>query len=93
MNDKNLTEGLEEEDDDEDHDQNELDDHDHPAKYVQELVESDDLANNAHEEYIDDDMMIVTDLDDDNDIANIYNVESGSDDTDDDLDEEDDEIY
>ena len=45
-------------------------------------------------------MMIIIDLDDDDDMANPYNVESGSDDTDDDLDEEyydldeeDDEIY
>ena len=38
-------------------------------------------------------MMIVTDLDDDDDMVNPYNVEYGSDDTDDDLDEEDDEIY
>ena len=38
-------------------------------------------------------MMIITDLDDDDDMANTYNVESGSDDTDDDLDEEDNEIY
>ena len=38
-------------------------------------------------------MMSVTHLDDDDDMANPYNVESGSDDTDDELDEEDDEIY
>ena len=46
-------------------------------------------------------MMIITDLDDDDDISNPYNVDSGFDDTDDeldedqddDLDEEDDEIY
>ena len=37
--------------------------------------------------------MIVTDLDDDDDMANPYNVESISNDTDDDLDEEDDEVY
>ena len=40
--------------------------------------------------------MIITDLDDDDDMADPYNVESGSDDTDDefddDLDEEDDEV-
>ena len=64
---------------------------------VQELVESDDVAENAHEYYIDDDMMIVTELDDDDDMANPYNVHSGSDDAsdelDNDLDEEDDEIY
>ena len=42
-------------------------------------------------------MMIVTDLDDDDDMANPYNVDSRSDDTDDafddDLDEEYDEFY
>ena len=38
-------------------------------------------------------MMIVTDLDDDDDMANPYNVDSGYDYTDDDLDEEYDEIY
>ena len=38
-------------------------------------------------------MMSVTDDDNDNDMANPYNVDFGSDDTDDDLDEEDDEIY
>ena len=37
--------------------------------------------------------MIVSDLDDDNDMANPYNVDFGSDDIDDDLDEEDDEVY
>ena len=36
--------------------------------------------------------MSVTDLDDDDDMANPYNVESGSDDIDYDLDEEDDKI-
>ena len=42
-------------------------------------------------------MMIVTDIDDDDDIANPYNVDSRSDDIDDDFDddfdEEDDESY
>ena len=86
----NLDEGneegtLEEEDDDEEHDQHdELNDHDDPAEDVQELVESDDAIDNAHEYSIDDDMMIVTDLDDDDDMANPFN---------DDLDEEDDEVY
>ena len=84
---------IEEEDDDEEHDQHELGDNDDPSKYVQELVESDDVALNPHEDYIDDDMMNVTSLNDDDDIDNPYNVESGSDDTYDDLDEEDDEIY
>ena len=36
--------------------------------------------------------MIVTDLHDDDDMANPYNVDSGLDDIDDDLDEEDDEL-
>ena len=95
----NLDEGneestLEEEDGDDEHDQHvELDDHDDPVEDVQELVESDDVAGNSHQDYIDDDMMIVTDLDDDEDMANPYNVESGFDDIDDYLDEEDDEIY
>ena len=38
-------------------------------------------------------MMIVTDLDDDDHMANPYNFDSGSDVTDDDLNEEDDEVY
>ena len=38
-------------------------------------------------------MIIITDLDDDDDMANPYNVDSGYDDTNDDLDEEYDEIY
>ena len=38
-------------------------------------------------------MMSITDLNDDDDMSNPYNVDSGSDDMDDDLDEEDDEIY
>ena len=38
-------------------------------------------------------MMIENDIDDDDDMANPYNVESGSDDIDDDLDEEDDEFH
>ena len=37
--------------------------------------------------------MIVIDIDDDDDMSNPYNVDSGSDDTDDELDEEDDEFY
>ena len=55
------------------------------------------VADNAHEYDIDDDMMVITELDDDDDMANPYNVDSGSDDIDDDLDdelaEEDDEVY
>ena len=46
---------------------------------------------------IDNDMMLITDLDDDDDMANPYNVDFGFDDTDDDFDddlyEEDDEVY
>ena len=38
-------------------------------------------------------MMIITNLDDDDDMANPYNVDFGFDDTDDDLDEEYDELY
>ena len=38
-------------------------------------------------------MMIVIDIDDDDDMANPYNVDSGSNDIDDDLDEEDDEVH
>ena len=37
--------------------------------------------------------MIITDIYDDDDMANPYNVESGSDDTYDDLDKEYDEVY
>ena len=37
--------------------------------------------------------MIVTDINDDDDMANPFNVDSGSNDTDDDLDEEDDEFH
>ena len=84
-------EGLEEEDDVEDHDQHELDDR-VPEEYVKDLVESDDVAENFHEYDIDVEMMIITDLDDDDDMANPYNVDSGSDDTYDYLDEEDDDM-
>ena len=38
-------------------------------------------------------MMIVTNLDDNDDMDNPYNVDSRSDDTDEDLDKEDDEVY
>ena len=37
--------------------------------------------------------MIVTHLDDDDDMTNPFNVDSGFDDTDDEFDEEDDEVY
>ena len=83
---------LEEEDNDEYHDNHELDDH-VPEEDIKELVELDDVAGNAHEDDIDNDMMIVTDLEDDDDMANPYNVDSRSDDTDDVLDEEDDEVH
>ena len=83
---------LEEEDDDEEHDQHDLGDDDDPTEDVQEIVESDDVADNADENYTDDDTMSVIDDDDDDDMANTYNVDSGSDDTDDDLDEEDDDM-
>ena len=84
---------LEEEDDDEEHDQHKLDYDDDPTKDVQELVESYDVVDNAHEYDINDDMMIVTDLDDDYDMDNPQNVDSGSDDMNDDLDEGYDEVY
>ena len=84
-------EGLEEEDDVE-YDQQELDDH-VPEEYVEELVESYDVADNVHEDDIDDDMMVVTDINDDDDMANPYNVDYGSDDVDNDLDAEYDEVY
>ena len=79
---------------DEEHDQHELGDDDDPTEDVlQEIVESDDVADNADEYYTNDDTMSVIDDDDDDDMDNPYNVDSGSDDIDDDLDEEDDEIY
>ena len=93
----NLDEGneegtLEEEFNDEEHDKHELDDHDDPAEDVQELFEWDDVADNAHEYSFDDDMMIVTVLDSDDDMASPYNVDFGTDDTNDDLDKEDDDL-
>ena len=42
------------------------------------------MVDNVHEDDIDDD---------DDDMANPYNIDSGLDDTDDELDEEDDEVY
>ena len=94
LDDGNEEGSLEEEDDDEEHDQHELyDDDDDPAKDVQELIESDDVAENSHEYYINDDRMSITELDDNDDMANPYNVDFGFDDTDDNLDEEDDETY
>ena len=50
------------------------------------------MADNFHEDYIDDDMMSITDLDYDDDIPSPYNIDSRSNDTDDDLDEEDDDL-
>ena len=92
LDDGNEEGSLEEEYEDKEHDQIELDDDD-PTEDVQGIVESDDVADNSHEDYINDDTMSVTDLDDDVDMTNPYNIESGSDDIDDDMDEEDDEIY
>ena len=89
----NEEDSLEEGYDDAEHDQHELGDDDDPTEDVlQETVESDDVANNADESYTDDDTMSITDDDDDGDMANPYNVDSGSDDTDDDLDGEDDDM-
>ena len=82
--------------DDEEHDQLELADEDDPKKDVQGIFESDDVADNAVEDYFDDDTMSVTDDDDDDDdddMANPYNVDYVFDDIDDDMDEEDNEIY
>ena len=93
LEDGNEEGSLEEEYDDEEHDQLELADDVDPIEYVQGIVESDDLADNVDEDYSDDETMSVTDVDDDDDMANPYNVDSGSNDMDDDLDEEDDEIY
>ena len=92
LDDANEEGSLEEGYDDEEHDQHELGDDNDLAEYVQEIVESDDVADNAHEYYIGDDMMSITELDDDDDMANPYSVEFGSNDTYDDLDEEDDGV-
>ena len=69
-----------------------VDDHNVTQEDVEELVEADDVRDNVHDEDdIDDDQFIETKSDDDDDIAsNPYNVESRSDDTDEDLDGEDD---
>ena len=84
---------LEEGYDDTEHDQHELgDDDDLEEDVLQEIIESEDVTNNVDEIYTDDDTMSITNDDDDDDMANPYNVESGSDDIDDDLDEEDNEI-
>ena len=90
LDDANEEGSLKEGYDDAEHDQHELGDDDDLAKDVlQETVESDDVANNADESYTNDDMMSIIDDDDDDDMDNPYNVDFGSDDTDDDLDEED----
>ena len=84
---------MEEGYDDEEQDQHELGDGDDPTEdVVQEIVESDDVVDNAHEYDINDDMMIVTDINDDDDIENPYKVDFVLDDTYDELDEEDDEV-
>ena len=84
-------EGLKEEDNVED-DQHDLEHH-VPDVDDEELVESDDVADSVHEDYIVEDLMIENDINDDDDMANPYNVKSRSDDTYDDLDEEDDEVH
>ena len=67
-------EGVEEEDDVED--QHELDIDHGPEEYVEQLVEPDDIGDNVHEYDIDNDIIEI-DIDDDDDMANPYSVESG----------------
>ena len=100
LDDGNEEGSLEEEYDDEEHDQLELADDDDPTEDVQGIVELGDVADNADEYYFDNDTMSITDNDDDDNMANPYNVDYVSDDTDDDMDgedadmdEEDDKIY
>ena len=69
-------------------------------EYDDEEHDQIELADNANEYYFDDDTMSATDDDDDDDMANPYNVDYVSNDTNDDMDEEDvdmdeedDEIY
>ena len=58
LEDDNEEGSLEEGYDEAEHDQHQLDDDDDPAEDVlQEIVESDDVANNADEGYTDDDTM------------------------------------
>ena len=86
--------GVEEEGDHvEDQHELDVDDHNVTQEDVEELVEADDVSNNVHDEDdIDDYHFIETNNDDDDDIAfNPYNVESGSDDTDADLDTDEDD--
>ena len=93
LDDANEEGSMEEGYDDAEHDQHDLGDDDDPGEDVlQEIVESDDVANNADESYTDNDTMSITNDDDDDDMANPYNVYFGSDDIDDDLDEEDDDM-
>ena len=51
------------------------------------------MEDNVNEYDIDDDMMIITDIDDDGDMANTDIVDFGLDYTDNELDEEDDEVH
>ena len=90
LDDANEEGSLEEGYNDAEHDQHDLGDDDDPLEDVlQEAVESDDVANNADEDYFDVDTMSITDDDyDDDDMANPYNVDYVSDDIYDDIDEE-----
>ena len=76
LDDGNEEHSLEEEHNDKEHDQLELADDDDPTEDVQGIVESDDVADNAVEDYSDDDTMSVTD---DDDMANPYNVDTDDD--------------
>ena len=71
-------------------DQHELDvdDHNVTQEDVEELVEADDVRDNVHDE---DDIDDYEDDSDDDIAFNPYNVESGSDDTDADLDTDEDD--
>ena len=71
---------------------NELDDHD-VEEYVEELYEAYDVEENIHEDEIDDDMSIETNIDDDDMAINPFNVESRSDDLDVGLDKEDGQLH
>ena len=93
LDDDNEEGSLEEGYDDAEHDQHELDDDDDLVEDVlQETIESDDVVNNADEIYTGDDTMSITGDDDDDDMANPYNVDSRSNDIYDDLNEEDDDM-
>ena len=56
-------------------------------------VEEDQYDLENHKDHIDDDMMIKTDINDYDDMANTYNVQSRSYDKNDDLDEEDGKVH